>query len=307
MTNARWHTSGASRVDVRVEADASGVRVEVVDDGNGRAGPHARGSGLGLVGMRERVELLGDAWTPVVGPTAAGRSWPPSRRFERDDPASPHGAARADRRRPRPRAGGPGHDPRSAGRCRGRRPGPRRRRGRAAGPPAAPRRLPARRPDARAGRHRRHGPARGPGRAGAPRRRRHHDVRPRRARPRRSAGRGARVPAQGLGPRPAGSGRARRRGRRRDHRPGRDRPPALDVRLPWRSPPRRAPRRAHRAGGAGAGPARAGADEHRDRWRAVRLAEHGQGARREPDGQARRAEPGRVRDAHASGRVRPGG
>jgi signal transduction histidine kinase len=69
LTNARRHAPGAP-VDVRVEADGTEVRVEVV---NGRRGgiPSPRpASGFGLVGMRERVRLLGGRLE--AGPTSGG-------------------------------------------------------------------------------------------------------------------------------------------------------------------------------------------------------------------------------------------
>ena len=55
LTNALRH-SGASQVRVAVERDADTVRVEVVDDGRGRA---AVEPGHGLTGMRERIEEAG--------------------------------------------------------------------------------------------------------------------------------------------------------------------------------------------------------------------------------------------------------
>lgn len=59
VTNARWHARRATRVDVRVSAAAGTVQVDVQDDGVGATSARGDGSGLGLVGMRERVELLG--------------------------------------------------------------------------------------------------------------------------------------------------------------------------------------------------------------------------------------------------------
>jgi len=61
LTNARRHAPGAP-VHVRIVADHAAVVVEVVNRPAG-AVPPARspgdGSGFGLVGMRERVRLLG--------------------------------------------------------------------------------------------------------------------------------------------------------------------------------------------------------------------------------------------------------
>jgi len=58
VTNAMRHAVGATRVEVGVVADDRAVRVRVRDDG---APPgHARGrSGYGLIGLRERADLLG--------------------------------------------------------------------------------------------------------------------------------------------------------------------------------------------------------------------------------------------------------
>ncbi len=70
LTNARRHAPGAA-VDVRVVGDGSAVTVEVV---NRPAVPTPRaaaeGSGFGLVGMRERVRMLGGRLD--AGPTGAG-------------------------------------------------------------------------------------------------------------------------------------------------------------------------------------------------------------------------------------------
>lgn len=67
MTNTVRHAN-ASRVDVRLRWLDSAVEVEVVDDGRGTGS--MSGSGLGLVGMRERVALHGgvlDAGPRPVG------------------------------------------------------------------------------------------------------------------------------------------------------------------------------------------------------------------------------------------------
>jgi signal transduction histidine kinase len=65
------HAGRQARITVAVETRAGGVRVRVHDDGGVGKGRAVTGSGLGLVGMRERVELLGG--TLVAGP--AGRGW----------------------------------------------------------------------------------------------------------------------------------------------------------------------------------------------------------------------------------------
>ncbi len=62
LTNIARH-AGATEVTLTLEQVAGGVRLEVRDNGVGfdanATSPHAPGSGLGLVGMRERVTLVG--------------------------------------------------------------------------------------------------------------------------------------------------------------------------------------------------------------------------------------------------------
>ncbi|MFJ6670570.1 sensor histidine kinase [Actinosynnema sp. NPDC091369] len=60
LTNARKHAEGVSAVDVSVSVSDGVVHVLVADDGRSRkAAPVGGSGGYGLVGMRERVELLG--------------------------------------------------------------------------------------------------------------------------------------------------------------------------------------------------------------------------------------------------------
>ncbi|MEU9338874.1 sensor histidine kinase [Streptomyces sp. NPDC048290] len=71
LTNALRHARGASRVEIRVVAGAGRLRLRVSDDG--RTGPARRVEhGFGLLGMRERVQLLGG--TLRAGP-APGGGW----------------------------------------------------------------------------------------------------------------------------------------------------------------------------------------------------------------------------------------
>ena len=70
LTNARRHAPGAP-VDVRVVGDEAEVVVEVVNPPAGAIPmPRVGGSGFGLVGMRERVRMLGGRLD--AGPTARG-------------------------------------------------------------------------------------------------------------------------------------------------------------------------------------------------------------------------------------------
>jgi signal transduction histidine kinase len=60
LTNAHKHAAEATRVDVSVSTKNGHVHVVVTDDGHGtRSVPVGGSGGYGLVGMRERVELLG--------------------------------------------------------------------------------------------------------------------------------------------------------------------------------------------------------------------------------------------------------
>ena len=79
LTNVMKHAGTPTRVDVSVQYLPGSLAVEVVDDGRGAAAvrrqrrsrrQRRRGSGHGLVGMRERVELWGGEL--AVGPVAGG-------------------------------------------------------------------------------------------------------------------------------------------------------------------------------------------------------------------------------------------
>jgi len=68
LTNITRHAD-ATRATVRLWADADGYRVEVADDGTARDSAGESG-GRGLLGMRERAELLGGAL--AAGPAEGG-------------------------------------------------------------------------------------------------------------------------------------------------------------------------------------------------------------------------------------------
>ncbi len=79
VTNVLKHAGHGARTDVRLRYLADAVEVEVTDDGRG--GTHdGTGSGLGHVGMRERVAAVGG--TVEIGPRARGgylvRAWLPT-------------------------------------------------------------------------------------------------------------------------------------------------------------------------------------------------------------------------------------
>ncbi|WP_422770098.1 sensor histidine kinase [Plantactinospora sp. WMMC1484] len=75
VTNARRHARRATRIEVRVAADAGSVRLQVSDDGDlgpvRPSGPTGPG-GFGIVGMTERAGLLGG--TCEAGPNP-DRGW----------------------------------------------------------------------------------------------------------------------------------------------------------------------------------------------------------------------------------------
>jgi two-component system sensor histidine kinase UhpB len=69
LTNVARH-AGAGRVRIAVrETDEGNLAVEIDDDGRGMAGD-APSAGLGLAGMRERVESLGGAFSLASVPSA---------------------------------------------------------------------------------------------------------------------------------------------------------------------------------------------------------------------------------------------
>nr|WP_221420931.1 sensor histidine kinase [Conyzicola lurida] len=69
LTNVRKHGGGRATVDVRLRYLADGVELEVADTGVGR-GLTSSGTGLGHVGMRERLAAVGGELE--VGPRARG-------------------------------------------------------------------------------------------------------------------------------------------------------------------------------------------------------------------------------------------
>ncbi len=79
VTNVLKHAGHGARADVRLRYLADAVEVEVTDDGRGGV-RDTTGSGLGHVGMRERVAAVGG--TVEIGPRARGgylvRAWLPT-------------------------------------------------------------------------------------------------------------------------------------------------------------------------------------------------------------------------------------
>lgn len=72
LTNVRRHTEGASAT-VTVRGTKDGLCVRVRDDGRGAGSPTWDARGHGLLGMRERVELLGGDF--AAGPQSDGPGW----------------------------------------------------------------------------------------------------------------------------------------------------------------------------------------------------------------------------------------
>ncbi|MFK5584818.1 sensor histidine kinase [Serinicoccus sp. LYQ131] len=72
LANVRRHsTARQARATVRVDEAAEQLEVEIVDDGSPRVG--TSGTGLGLMGMRERAQHLGGG--VESGPRQAGAGW----------------------------------------------------------------------------------------------------------------------------------------------------------------------------------------------------------------------------------------
>lgn len=72
LANAAKHAPGAA-VDVSVDVGDRQVIVEVLDSGNGQPPPVGVATGMGLVGMRERVETLGGRLE--AGPRPGNSGW----------------------------------------------------------------------------------------------------------------------------------------------------------------------------------------------------------------------------------------
>jgi signal transduction histidine kinase len=71
LTNVRKHAGPSASVTVRISYELSAVVVDVIDDGRGAATSlSGSGSGQGLIGMRERVEIYGGAFSS--GPRSGG-------------------------------------------------------------------------------------------------------------------------------------------------------------------------------------------------------------------------------------------
>lgn len=71
VTNALRHARGAGRVNVHVAVGNGSVELEVADDGHGS--PRRGGGGHGLVGMAERVRMLGGQLD--AGPAEDRQGW----------------------------------------------------------------------------------------------------------------------------------------------------------------------------------------------------------------------------------------
>jgi signal transduction histidine kinase len=72
LTNAVRHDGAGAVVAVSVRCGSDAVDIEVVDDGHGTVHDRSAGTGTGLIGMRERVEVFGGDL--AAGP-AAGGGW----------------------------------------------------------------------------------------------------------------------------------------------------------------------------------------------------------------------------------------
>jgi two-component system sensor histidine kinase UhpB len=78
LTNAAKH-SGASAVHVHLSHSASTLQITITDNGGGIRQAHTASAGLGLIGMRERMVMLGGSFTitsPRIGGTTIHASVP---------------------------------------------------------------------------------------------------------------------------------------------------------------------------------------------------------------------------------------
>ncbi|WP_328743953.1 histidine kinase [Streptomyces sp. NBC_00285] len=99
LTNAQRHARGARSVDVSARLAAGHAELVVEDDGQGSASGHRGslgrlGGGFGIMGMRERIELLGGAFEAGHRPEGG---W----RVHASVPLHPDGASRNARARGR--------------------------------------------------------------------------------------------------------------------------------------------------------------------------------------------------------------
>jgi signal transduction histidine kinase len=72
LTNVARHAGGTESVSVSVVEDEHGLTIEIADDGRVATSRLQRGSGYGLIGMRERVEALNGTF--AAGP-GEDRGW----------------------------------------------------------------------------------------------------------------------------------------------------------------------------------------------------------------------------------------
>ncbi|GGD64346.1 sensor histidine kinase [Microbacterium murale] len=73
LTNAVRHTAAPRRIVVRLEWAADHVIATIDDDGGGGPGPASPGSGLGLIGMAERVRLARGSLSAGLEPSGGWR------------------------------------------------------------------------------------------------------------------------------------------------------------------------------------------------------------------------------------------
>ena len=70
LTNVQRHAIGARTATVTLVRAGSRLHLDVLDDGTSAPGPASESGGRGLLGMRERAELLGGHLT--AGPAPEG-------------------------------------------------------------------------------------------------------------------------------------------------------------------------------------------------------------------------------------------
>jgi signal transduction histidine kinase len=75
LTNVARHAGPDATARVRLRMHGPALECEITDDGGGTAGGGGPGTGHGLIGLRERVDVIGGTFEAAPITTAAGSGW----------------------------------------------------------------------------------------------------------------------------------------------------------------------------------------------------------------------------------------